>query len=931
MAGSHGSKAWWVALATLALVRCSGGGGCSCLQPLTGPFPDANKVNRMVQARVTPQGFTFVSQKLPQIVGSLVPTACAGSTGVPCATGYTCACPAGQTCGSCPSNNLLCTLSNPRMCTANPPPTQPTIGLRVPPVSQNFSDGDPRTRVCTSSVGLTWNNCRIYTRLRSTTLTPTNSTDMALAVNLDITVPGRPNGIKLFADTGQNFWEPSARCTLYPNISNRQATATVRLGRDTRSDRITINVLNLDIPFSGSDISIEAESGDDTITCFLADLGFIKNIIVDQLKPQLQATLEDAIVGALDPLTTQTCVQGMSGYQCPRLTDGTMSVCGSGGLCRYPGSGGAPIPALLGMEGRLDVGSILPDFLSVSTAVDFTTYAGGNAPAFASGGLNISMVGGANTTANACVPPRTPDTSTVPTYSFPTTIAPANGGTAASYHAGVVASDRMLEEILGEAYSGGLLCQELGTTQVGLINSGLIGLVLGEGTTLAEIMGESAPPRPVIIELKPKASPQAQVGLGTSGPDPADPTRTILPEPLLTLYVPELDMDIYTLVDDRYMRIITLTVDLTVGLGLELTAQNQMHLVVNPVDTWVSNIRASNAEVLGQDTTAIEQAVPELLGAFLPQFAPNLDQTFDLPALQGFELQNVRLRGVQTRSGQTVFGHTRYRFLGIFSDLNFNPANVQPLTVHAQTVVELREMELPDPRMMSATLGSARQRVRAVLDMQSTFVTQPDAQLEHSYRIDHGFWHPYHADNTLVISDVELNLQGWHTVEVRSRVVGAPETLDESPAEITLLSDVEKPTVSLHRSGQELSVDVWDRVSPPERLLVRVRAKDAAWVDLPGGAHRAMAVDALLDARAFLEVEVEDEAGHVGRASVGDRSWEPATASTVARRAPSATPASAGETPQSDSCGGCDAGGVSGLALWGLAAVLFRRRRRHHP
>ena len=57
---SFGNRVWLTFGVVFALARC-GGGGCACIQPLEGPFLEAKKNAQVVQARITPEGFSFVA------------------------------------------------------------------------------------------------------------------------------------------------------------------------------------------------------------------------------------------------------------------------------------------------------------------------------------------------------------------------------------------------------------------------------------------------------------------------------------------------------------------------------------------------------------------------------------------------------------------------------------------------------------------------------------------------------------------------------------------------------------------------------------------------------------------------------------------------------------------------------------------------------
>ncbi|MEW5854257.1 MAG: MYXO-CTERM sorting domain-containing protein [Myxococcota bacterium] len=910
-------RAWQAAVAAILLARC-GATSCSCVEPLTGPFPEDKRTDQLVQARITPEGFSFIGQKLPTVVSAFMQTACDGATGMPCASGQTCRCPDGETCDSCPAANPACNLDNPKVC-HNAPNADPKLGFRIPP-----SDGED-TDICTEEIGANYWNCIVYATLKTTQLVPATASTMDIRVVVDLSSPPDPNGIKIRYDP---WWYFETNCTVYPHIENRTVTGKLTVGREPRTDRATFEVTSVDVPFSGDDITI-----DGGFSCDIADIGFVKDWIVGSFAGDLGTTLKDALNEALDPVRTQACTPYASGYQCPAKPGVWESLCYTDGKCHFTDGNEAPIPGLLGVEGQVDLAANLPSFLAGNGDVQFSVFAGGtreggaNAAHFSNNGLNVGLVGGANADDNPCVPPRNGGPINVSSFDFPATVAPANGGSASTYMVGMAAHDALLGEMLGEAYSAGLLCQEISSYRVGLINSGIVGLLLGEGDAMAALYNEPNPaPRPAIMELRPREPPEAQIGLGTTAPDPDDPTRTILDQPLLTLSVPNLDINIYVLVEDRYVRLVTLNVDLAVGLGLEINGQGQVHVIANPVDTWLREVRARNADALNQTEEEIAQAVPELLAAFLPQFAPDLDQTFDLPSMRGFELQRVRFKGMENGFGTTAFGHTRYEFLGVFADLAFDAAAANASTLRVQTVASLERMEIPTPAEMSVSNGAARKRIKAILRVDSA--APGNTPVEHSYRVDNGLWHPYRQGTELVVSDVELNLQGAHTIQVRSRVVDAPGTLDETPVIIPVLSDAEAPRLQVSRTDDTLRIIVWDRVAEPEDIHVRYRVNDIAWIDVDGETERSVDLDDVA-ADAFIEVEARDQAGHVALSTLGER----------AKKRPIMRTGEVGTLPVKDqastttrSSNGCSSTAVqhglpTGVMVLALAALLVRRRR----
>jgi hypothetical protein len=170
----------------------------------------------------------------------------------------------------------------------------------------------------------------------------------------------------------------------------------------------------------------------------------------------------------------------------------------------------------------------------------------------------------------------------------------------------------------------------------------------------------------------------------------------------------------------------------------------------------------------------------------------------------------------------------------------------------------------------------------------------------------------------LWLTDVELSLQGWHTVDVRSRVVGVPSTLDETGVQLRILSDVEPPVLNATRDGATLRVEVKDRVATPEEVTVRYRLAGQEWLVLDGGGVRTASVASEIPPDALMDVEATDVAGHTSRVTLGTRAWVPAAAATARKVI---TPVAS----TSDAEGCTQAGSAS---LWAAAALLGLLRRR---
>src|SRR5690606_38765654 len=116
------------------------------------------------------------------------------------------------------------------------------------------------------------------------------------------------------------------------------------------------------------------------------------------------------------------------------------------------------------------------------------------------------------------------------------------------------------------------------------------------------------------------------------------------------------------------------------------------------------------------------------------------------------------------------------------------------------------------------------------------------------------------------ISDPSLRIQGRHVVEVRSRVEGAPKSVDRTPPSIEVLVDKSLPEIELGKEPLDgkLSIEVWDVVSPATALNVRWKFDDGSFTEwsLADGLESIEVGDA-----SKITVEVEDEEGNVASQS----------------------------------------------------------------
>src|SRR5699024_9429019 len=132
------------------------------------------------------------------------------------------------------------------------------------------------------------------------------------------------------------------------------------------------------------------------------------------------------------------------------------------------------------------------------------------------------------------------------------------------FHLGAGISMSGLNRVLWSAYSSGLLCLSISGEADGLemLSTSLVSLFVQSLGNLT--YGED---QPLMIQLRPQYPPEVDFkedqGQGAE----------------LDVIIPELHLDFYTIVDQRYMRIFTLQVDVKLPLGLHV-ANNTLDIAI---------------------------------------------------------------------------------------------------------------------------------------------------------------------------------------------------------------------------------------------------------------------------------------------------------------------------------------------------------------
>jgi hypothetical protein len=398
---------------------------------------------------------------------------------------------------------------------------------------------------------------------------------------------------------------------------------------------------------------------------------------------------------------------------------------GGPGTC-VEASTGTCVPGLIGVEGRADVSAALQGLIPRGAELELAFGAGGSV-ASSPQGTTIGLRGGLREVAPAaCVAPKNrPQPVMLPLPDLDLD-APAMG-----YDLAFSLSQQMMSEALYRVQQSGALCIELGNETVAQLESGLVSAFLGSLAKYTE--GKNVPMRVVVRPVNP---PTVVLGEGTidSMGKPLDP--------LILLDWPQVEIDLYTLIEERYVRLFTIQFDLKLPMGLDVRGCDRLRPVIGSLGMAIRGAKVINSELLAENTMALEALVPQLLAQVEPQLAMGFPE-FQLPDLQGFafKFQLLRARGV----GQ-IAGTSSYNHLGIYAKLY--PGNEQcPVPVVAEeATLWLASREGPLARLVG--LGTQA----------------------FSFRVDEGFWSMYRpadAFGQAIVEHPRLALKGRHVIEVR--------------------------------------------------------------------------------------------------------------------------------------------------------------------
>lgn len=797
------------------LVPACGGTTCAGLEPVPGGFLADDRLIRGVQLRLGRSGLDALQSDLSALVADFAPQTCSATTAVPCPVGF--AGPAGRSVDSvCDALREVCV-------DVGTGQNAPVVGVELAAATFVGVDvcrdpiTDPQRRACYA-----------WLRVESGTLTP--EAPRSLRADLSVQIRTSPIPVRVAAldldclltvDTAATApdVEPVA---LALELAEWSGSAGVVGQLDLRTRSVTASLSLADLQIAADPVYADAF---DVEQCTAANLALLAPTVL----PRFIDTLENEIQAAVDDLLTERC-----------------GVCPAGSTCvsqRCETPSGARLPRRIGLEGRTVLNDLFGDLIQSGGAVDLSVLAGGPSAAAATS-VVVGTLAGARPqppTGPACAAVG-PDPQTQPTFAPPTLLDLADeadldfdGQRETPYMAALGVSEALVGQLGWAIHGSSALCLDVTSDAIELLNTGALGLVMPSLRILTRADLDPRAVYPVRVTLSPSTPPRVRIGSGQVDRSTAPVTVV---DPLVRLSFDDAPVNIYAVIDDRWVRLVQAVVDLRLDAGLEVAGSDSLVVVLDDGPGVVENVRILDRGPLAESSAELATAIPVLAQLALPAALGSLPD-IEIPApsdLAGFSLQVVGVRGVGGAGPD--FEHA-----ALFFDLS------RPLRLpSADQSADPMPLLVGEPRLITTAAGDRRLEVDvAALD---------GGPVEVQYRLHGGPWTPFAAK--VAIEDDRLRVQGRHRLSLRARRPGRPETLDPTPTEIDVTIDDEAPEVRVvWRGPTEIAVDAFDVVSG-DRLSFSVEDVDGRATPVQPDLRGRIAVPSEGGAR----LVIADKVGH---------------------------------------------------------------------
>ena len=494
------------------------------------------------------------------------------------------------------------------------------------------------------------------------------------------------------------------------------------------------------------------------------------------------------------------------------------------------------LPNPLGLEGMVDVGSLLAGVSPGTEGEMEARFVPGGYVNLVGNGMSLGLITGLNSDEDPasrtpaldsepalCVPPMdAPDfrTAGLPqvfrsafagnTFS----LAPAGqfaGGSDPAADLAMGISETTLDLAGHHLVTSGGMCLGVGTSYVKQLNVGTIGILV---PSLAELESDKGND-PLLLVTRPQRALDFTIGDNTDA------------SPALTIGISHLEVDFYAFLYERYVRAFTLDLSMNVGVNLTFEQPPSGPALIHPTLVGISSesvtVKVLNSQFVSETPAHLEAVLPSVFDLVTPLLG-NLPP-IQVPSFAGFNLQNLSIQHVTTSQDD---------FLALYADMGPGVAmrtlagkdplmaqavhqmdlGLSPAPATSDGHAKLRDVHTPEAQVIRDALlkvkGGALPSVTFDLDRTDS----AGRALEWQWNLNGGLWRPYTRTNQLVISDRAFAWQGKYEIGLRSRVVGDYRTTSEIIRTPVVIDSV-GPNIfpdKLDWDGDELKVPAWDVV-----------------------------------------------------------------------------------------------------------------------
>ncbi|MSP63835.1 MAG: hypothetical protein EXR72_26515 [Myxococcales bacterium] len=594
------------------------------------------------------------------------------------------------------------------------------------------------------------------------------------------------------------------------------------------------------------------------------------------------------------------------------------------------------LPSPPGLAGVMPMGQSLASLgAPPDAALEIFMVAGGYVGAF-NGGLNLGIISGMNSdrdpltrgagetsTPSLCVPARpAPDLGAAP-WKLPLNAARKNHLlSVAPEFAGMpdpmdmmgktkdlaIGMSRTFLDLAGfHLYNSGTLCLAISGGVLAQLNAGAVSVIV---PSLSNILENRK--GPLALAVRPQQPLVFTLGEGSAK------------DSLIHIAITDMRVDFYAFIEERYVRLFTIALDMNIGLNLSLTMTKDGKPAIQPMLTGIDKssvmARVTNTDLLTEDPAKLSKALLSLIDIAVGQLMGGI-KPFELPALNGFALDGLSITRVQTKQDDfvAIFGNLvqqKMMMMAPIPEAIVPPART-PNSVN--TTAEIVDIAVPPIDVIREAL-LAGETDPGNLPTVTLALGGNRKGLEWSYRVDRGGWHQWSSDPKPTITDAAFVLQARHVIEVRAREKDDWTTEDQTPVELAVTIDSTPPELTTRVAQGRISATGWDNVSDDDRLRY-AWSTPTGWSDL--STRKEITYDeawaATTQGKKPLAVKVIDEVGNLNLVNLDLAGMEAFHGRTTEVAKPGGCSCAVGGAPRK---------GDGWMVLFGLLPVAGLLRRR---